>query len=561
MNAPNPATLTLPDVLTELDLMPQMPDVSLLLSQPAGTAPAFDVDRTRVGRNEDITLMDMSSQLLPDSIEQGRDGPGEPSMLDDLDLDIDIGENPVGGVGDGTSIEVGREAPAARAVEDDLFSEFDLQKGLDADDDDRLLAEDPSHAFDGGAGRFDFGGDDDDMGLGGDAMNLDMDEPFDAAAAFLAPTPGPRRDERDSESPLSSVDSVEGRLLDRQQNHLLDESASFVPAPEEESSVHHPLRVKKRKIIPLDAETALRSGQIKEQQEDRSNILKPASYLPRDPMMLTLEAMQRNGGFVSSVFGEDRAKGWAPELRDLMSLDAIRRSGELKRKRDSGIADMGVGEDGHSPDAGKLSRLALGTDEGALPEGGAVGETSLGAADDIIDLPADEGMRPAIDDDSGMADPRLMDDDDDDGHDAMSPVNGNFDDTAAPLLHPADSGPVSLGTKHAVHLLRDRFGAGATDSPLQQKKSNVLFQDLLPERSTTKADATKMFFEVLVLATKDAVKVEQAEGALGGPIRVRGKRGLWGAWAEEEAGGEIEEQNNPPIASAAAVAVAVAVEA
>jgi len=52
-----------------------------------------------------------------------------------------------------------------------------------------------------------------------------------------------------------------------------------------------------------------------------------------------------------------------------------------------------------------------------------------------------------------------------------------------------------------------------------------------------------MFFEILVLATKDAVKVEQAEGDLGGPLRVRGKRGLWGAWAENEAGGEIEERS------------------
>jgi len=57
-----------------------------------------------------------------------------------------------------------------------------------------------------------------------------------------------------------------------------------------------------------------------------------------------------------------------------------------------------------------------------------------------------------------------------------------------------------------------------------------------------------MFFECLVLATKDAIKVEQAEGTLGGPIRVRGKRGLWGDWAEREAGGEMasqQEENQP----------------
>jgi cohesin complex subunit SCC1 len=73
----------------------------------------------------------------------------------------------------------------------------------------------------------------------------------------------------------------------------------------------------------------------------------------------------------------------------------------------------------------------------------------------------------------------------------------------------------------------------------------VLFQELLPERSTSRADATKMFFEVLVLATKDAVKVEQkGEGRIGAPIRLRAKRGLWGAWAEQSAGGNLEGEDD-----------------
>jgi cohesin complex subunit SCC1 len=125
-------------------------------------------------------------------------------------------------------------------------------------------------------------------------------------------------------------------------------------------------------------------------------------------------------------------------------------------------------------------------------------------------------------------------------------------------VHPADSGPVSLGTKHAVHLLRDRFGSEAANSPDKRKKASVLFQDLLPEATTSKADATKMFFEVLVLATKDAVKVEQQEALLGGPIRVRGKRGLWGDWAEREAGGEIAEEAGPSAGLESMATVAVA---
>ena len=117
-----------------------------------------------------------------------------------------------------------------------------------------------------------------------------------------------------------------------------------------------------------------------------------------------------------------------------------------------------------------------------------------------------------------------------------------FDHTEMPLLHPAESGPISVGTKHVVHMLREKFGPEAEKSPSKRQSSSVMFQDLLPERKTTKSDATKMFFEVLVLATKDAVKVSQDEDEVGGPLYVRAKRGLWGSWAEMEAGGEIAQQ-------------------
>ncbi|KAG9597865.1 hypothetical protein KCU77_g2652, partial [Aureobasidium melanogenum] len=102
----------------------------------------------------------------------------------------------------------------------------------------------------------------------------------------------------------------------------------------------------------------------------------------------------------------------------------------------------------------------------------------------------------------------------------------------------------SLGTKHAVHLLRERFSdeSGEPPSPTTRAQRSVLFTDFCPEARTSKQDATKMFFEVLVLGTKDAIKVEQSSDELGAPLRIRGKRGLWGDWAEMGAGGEIASQ-------------------
>jgi cohesin complex subunit SCC1 len=522
----------MPDTLTDADFLPSMIDLdeSLLQTQPSGVVPEHGA---RVGRNEDITLMDWDSALLPNSIEQGRGNQGEMLVLEEDDLELDIGEGFGRPVGDETSVHVGRGALPGLPIDDDFLSD---DNGFQGGDDFGLNA---GESFRPGRDGTSFGLDD---GFGvdeaiGSAAREGFNFDYNDQSNILAPTPG--RAQRTSQSPLSSIRSSAERDLE-------DEFQPNADSGFYDESLHQPQRAKKRKILQPDMDTVIHSAEIKQQQADRSKILKPASFLPRDPMTLTLMAMQRNGSFVSNILGDGRAKGWAPELRGILSLDIVRKSGELKRKRDSGIADMG--EESDSPTAGKQPRLELGEDDdNVLPmiDDGFGDDTSFGATKDIIQLPAD-AARPTtanLDSDDGG----LAFNDDGDDFPANSPLQDNFDDTMAPLVHPADSGPVSLGTQHAVHLLRDRFGAfeeGASQKQTasQQKKSSVLFQDLLPESRTTKQDATKMFFEVLVLATKDAVKVEQPENVLGGPIRVRGKRGLWGAWAEREAGGEIAEK-------------------
>jgi len=370
-----------------------------------------------------------------------------------------------------------------------------------------------------------FLGVDGDTAMGGDddfGFRINDDEPPVEAA------PIDNRLQRESQSPLSSARSSIVRDL---------ESTVFEP---DEVSVHHAHKAKKRKVIQPDADTVLHTSEIKAQQDDRSKILKPASFLPRDPMLLTLMNMQRNGGFVSNIMGDGRVKGWAPELRGILSLEVVRRSGELKRKRDSGVADVGDKE----MEIGTVEapQLELGADdEFAVADEGVAFDESTIVKDrsEILELPANHEMRlPMEDEDLGGAHANGGSDED-----AITPAADPFDVTTAPIVNRADDGVVSLGTKHAVHLLRDRFGPSAAESQTQRTKASVLFQDLLPERTTSRADATKMFFEILVLATKDAVKVEQAEGDLGGPLRIRGKRGLWGAWAENEAGGEIEERS------------------
>lgn len=460
---------------------------SLLLPQNFN----LELDGKRPGSS-----MDFSSQLLPDSSAR-RFASQEPARLEDHTLlDLDLGEDDAP-FGHDFSIELGRDAPAPRPVEEDLFSEegkiHDIDLGLDLGEDDAPLEGmdfgDNSHD---NIDRFlqpdepmDFGGDDDSAAAGPSAAR---GEAMGSARQSL--------DRFGSPGAAGDGEAVNGDLA-AQDSH----------------------RAKRRKVkaIGYDEVTYMDMTAMTGQQEDRSAILKPVSYLPRDAVLLTLMNMQKNGDFVSSIMSDGRGRGWAPELRGMLSLDNVRRATELKRKRDSGVSDMDI-------DAAKVPALDLGEDEGPLPVDEGIGLESTLNQRSQIEFPADDGDRAGSDDEG------------------MGPGADDFDDT---VVHPADSGPVSLGTKHAVHLLRERFGGVAAADTASPQKKSVSFQSLCPEKETTKADATKMFFETLVLATKDAIKVEQGNTVIGGPLRIKAKRALWGSWAETEAGGEIATQPAP----------------
>ena len=498
-------------------MMPEL-DPSLLDFRP------MDMD---FGASKKDDPLNWNSQALSDplSIEIGRHEPprNERVEFDDdddmnIDLDLDLG------LDDGPSIEIGRRAPPPRSMEDLIDTGDKFENGLGYDDNTRtrLSSRVPSLVEDRD-----------------DEMLDNAPIPFNDDETFIMPiNNGPRapsapadsRLQRDSQSPLSSARSSLVRDFD----------ATNLGEDEGEASIRQAnQRAKRRKLIQADADTMLSSTQIKQQQADRSGILKPVSFLSRDPVLLNLMNMQRNGGFVSSIMGDGRAKGWAPELKGILSIEVVRKSGELKRKRDSGIAD--VGEDDNQDEMPQLE----------IPEDDVLGpaDEALGMEHDfpvrepttMSEAAADGGILPGLDDSGAEIVGR--EDDEDDYHIAGE----NFDETTAPLLHPMEQGAISQGTRHAVHLLRDRFGSADDNSPSQQKKANILFQDMLPETRTTKVDATKMFFEVLVLATKDAVKVDQSDKEIGSSLRIRAKRGLWGAWAEQEAGGEIA---NPPTITA-----------
>lgn len=521
----NIAALSVEDKITD-PLMIEL-DPSLL-----DFGPMNPLNNMEIGRTEQIQVdwaNWSSSQVFPGS--SSKKAPEQPrDDLDmDVELDLDLGDD------DEPSIEIGRKDTApVRGVEDDLINDDDKFQG-NSFMEDEPLTEFPDNIP---------------MPTVEEDENMDMvilDDPMedvtvpvidDLSTAAPPVTALPELD-RGSESPLSSARSSVVRTFDETRLSDLQEQGE-----ESDVSIQRQHKAKKRKILPVDVDTVMSQAQIKQMQADRSAILKPLELLSPSPLLLNLLRMQQDGSFVTDIMADGRSMNWAPELRGILSLekiDAARTSWESKRKADRNAANAKA-KNIDEPDVPQADTTRHYTPQIQIPED----------EDEIVHYDEEDQH---FDREVDRFDGAHVNGDDTVMHEQIEPLDhesliDNFDETIAPLLYPTEQGSVSQGTRHAVHILRERFGSSdeSTQGSSSSQKPHLRFQDLCAEATTTKADAARMFFEVLVLATKDAIKVEQAEGPSGALMKIRAKRGLWGAWAEyeeqreenEEAAAEVE---------------------
>ena len=368
------AQLTLPDVITELDLL--LPDPTLDLGG-LGNLPM------RLGhqkRNADITL---DPDSFVSSLEQPRGFDRDNDLQLEDALDLDIGEDRDLTMDDlimgSDSLEIGREAPLGGDLEGDLFDELDIG-GLTP----KAARESvhPTLGFEEEGVDLDLG--DDDIGFGG-GMDIDLEADLTAALPEQEATPIP-------EAPASVVAAEEaGRECSASVAPTADapvpvehggEKAEMPVVPEEPEtpqgeagdstfdlnresedveSVHaaQQQQSRKRSRVVVDAVTEIKAKVIRAQQADRSRLMKEPSYLPRDPAVLSLMSLTKSGGLARSIF---YPRNIAPELASLLAPDFVKRMAEKKRKRDAAQTIEEEGEETR-PSPSKQVRLEIEEEE------------------------------------------------------------------------------------------------------------------------------------------------------------------------------------------------------
>ncbi|CCG82702.1 Cohesin subunit rad21 [Taphrina deformans PYCC 5710] len=258
---------------------------------------------------------------------------------------------------------------------------------------------------------------------------------------------------------------------------------------------------RKRKVVE-DSATEISSRTVAANLRDTSGIRKKQRFLDTDPVMLSLMQKSLTGGFANDVFAPPNLN---PAIRSLLAPEFLYRMALLKAKRKrSSLEDEDRVE----------AREARLRDESAA-------DLTVQPLSDF-EIP-DISLPPIPEDDSEL--PALITED-------MERVSEAGLDSALPgpqyaTLDPPRSDPIetpqtqteatsqltSLDTREAVTQIRDSL----------EGEDSVSFSTL--STGASKAAASELFFQVLLLATKGAISVNQS--AAYGEIAIESRPSLF----------------------------------
>lgn len=264
------------------------------------------------------------------------------------------------------------------------------------------------------------------------------------------------------------------------------------PRPEDAADQTTPRPAKqaprKRKIVE-DAATEIPSRTVSLNLRDTSAIRKKQRFLNADPVMLSLQHKSTTGGFAVDVFGPPNLN---PSIRNLLAPDFLRRMAaiRLKRKRDATLEPDAEDE---VENAAKERRVG---DE-------SISEIQLDPLSELdlpemnlMPIPEDDSLLPALETESVGAMPAS------DGPQYATLEPPMSDSIEAPQTQAETQTQVaSIDTKEAVQHIRETLE--------ESRRSTVSFEGLAA--GTSRAAASELFFQVLLLATKDAIKVKQGK--------------------------------------------------
>ncbi|KAK9235878.1 Rec8 like protein-domain-containing protein [Lipomyces kononenkoae] len=473
--AANPQQLTLPNAITELDLLLPDPSItlgfSLNLDVPATQATVIGAHTSNV---KDITLPE-----LQDSIElaRGTDMDDELANIGDDELILDTGEFLDGETSAGVPMAGDEERHMAPI--DEYVPDESIEIGRQAEGNYSEIIEDygveisrPDAATPKPA---------EDNAEGGQSMQLldDME---------LLEMPSLRQEEDETLTPMRDVDL--NRAIRRSAEPDANEPTKKTRAPT------------KRKL-KIDTVTELKSAFIKDMQNNRTGIIKNYAVLPFNRESVTMFKAYETTGVFDIIF---KPAYMHRSLSKIVSPEFLQEVNSRKRKASAEIPE---GEDDDLVAKKMLmDKLELIIDED----------------NEVIMHDDEERYQGPIDEYAGPEDQPALLDLEFEGPFLTKDIEANEVVTSedADLVEDGLEGEVqptqvvndiSRHTKETVVILQQELS----------RTDTIDFQSLTG--NVTRQQAVKLFFETLVLATKDAVEVDQKTPF--GDIEIKAKDALF----------------------------------